>query len=60
MTPELKAKLTILSAGICWSDDKTSEVDDYAGGNVDDAYNGGANDGRVLLARELLKEFGEA
>jgi hypothetical protein len=30
-------------------------VDDYAGGNVDDAYWKGHNDGQIDLARQLLK-----
>lgn len=29
-------------------------IDDFAGGNVDDAYNAGWNDGRASLAREVL------
>jgi hypothetical protein len=29
-------------------------IDDFAGGNVDDAYWSGFNDGRVVLAREIL------
>jgi len=37
-----------------WSDDPDFMVDDYAGGNIDDAYYGGVRDGEVLLARELL------
>ncbi len=30
-------------------------VDDYAGGNVDDAYEQGERAGGVLFARELMK-----
>lgn len=30
-------------------------VDDYAGGNVDDAYRIGHNDGQIELARIILK-----
>lgn len=30
-------------------------VDDFAGGNVDDAYSTGYNDGQVALARDILK-----
>ncbi len=30
-------------------------VDDYAGGNIDDAYSVGLDHGEVYLSRELLK-----
>jgi hypothetical protein len=33
-------------------------VDDYAGGNIDDAFYGGQHDGEVTLAREILTELG--
>jgi len=33
-------------------------VDDYAGGNVDDAYEYGETDGEIYLAREILKYEG--
>lgn len=29
-------------------------IDDFAGGNVDDAYNGGVYAGQTYLAREIL------
>ncbi len=34
-------------------------VDDYAGGNVDDAYWKGHSDGQAILARDLLKGIRE-
>jgi hypothetical protein len=34
-------------------------VDDYAGGNVDDAYYKGCQDGRVELARDILGRIKE-
>ena len=38
-----------------WWDNGLDEsyVDDFAGGNVDDAYDGGMTDGRIAFAREL-------
>jgi len=32
-------------------------IDDFAGGNVDDAYFSGVSDGKADLAREVLKIF---
>lgn len=60
MNAEMKAHLTALAARKCWSDDKEFMVDDYAGGNIADAYSGGADDGETLLARSLLEKFGSA
>ena len=39
----------------CWSDDPNFCVDDYAGGNEDDAFYGGQRDGQVQLSR-LIRE----
>jgi hypothetical protein len=41
----------------CWTEDEESEdaiINDYAGGNIDDAYQGGVEDGETYLAREIL------
>lgn len=40
----------------CWEDsiDDGFIIDDFAGGNIDDAYDGGVESGRVEFARELL------
>jgi hypothetical protein len=54
---KLKEKLIKLSEKKCWCDDKDFMVYDYAAGNIDDAYYGGSDDGEVLLAREILKDF---
>jgi hypothetical protein len=59
MNSEMKAKLEKLAARKCWSDDENFIVDEYAGVNMDDAYCGGSSDGKAVLARELLAEFGE-
>ena len=41
-----------------WSDDpKWQGANDYAGGNIDDAYYGGYDDGRIVLAREILTKL---
>jgi hypothetical protein len=62
----LKAKLeklakeeTIYDAMEASGFDGSVTVNDYAGGNMDDAHQRGLDDGRVDLAREILKEFFE-
>ena len=57
MEEKMKVKLATLAKRECWSDDEDLVVFDYAGSNVDDAYEGGLRAGRTLLARELLGEF---
>lgn len=58
MNAELKAKLEKLAVKNCWSDEEGFSAHDNSGGQTDDAYYGGCSDGEILLARELLKEFG--
>lgn len=55
----LKEHLMEIAKRKAWSDDEEFVVDDYAAGNEDDAYYGGASDGEVLLARQILEEFFE-
>jgi hypothetical protein len=47
------------AAKATWSDQLNEDgdvvVEDFAGGNVDDAFNGGVVSGRVDFARELLQ-----
>lgn len=66
MTPEeklaaIKAMLEPVAGKSTWDDrmeeDEDVYVDDFAGGNIDDAYSGGCHSGRVDLAREILGEF---
>lgn len=59
MPDTVVAKLKQLAEQSCWDDAFTDDtvVDDFAGGNVDDAYNGGERTGQVLLAREILDEM---
>ena len=60
MNEEMKAMLEKLAARKCWCDSDEFMVDDWAGGNVDDEYSGGADDGEALLARDLLAQFPSA
>jgi hypothetical protein len=57
MNEDMKTMLEKIAARDCWCDDEEFMADDYAGGNIDDAYNGGSDDGEALLARSLLKLF---
>ena len=44
-----------------WADgmeDGVTIIDDYAGGNMDDAYYGGYRAGETSLARSILEELG--
>lgn len=59
MKPELIEKLKKLASQTCWADGLgESTIDDYAGGNMDDAYYGGETSGEVCLARYILGELG--
>ena len=55
---ELKVFLQAKAARKCWCDD-TEDFNpcDYSGGNFDDAYYGGQEDGEALLARELIAKL---
>lgn len=51
-----------LAKTTCWQDrfddpDNDSIVYDWAGGNIDDAYQGGLEAGEILLAREVLSNL---
>jgi hypothetical protein len=52
---ELIAEVEKKAEGDAWCDDEEFMPDDYAGGNIDDAYNGGVNDGEIIAAREFLE-----
>lgn len=41
-----------------WTDDQDTIIDDYAGGNIDDAYQGGVDDGETIAAQYLLTAIG--
>lgn len=57
ISDEMAATLGKLAARKCWSDDDDFQADDYAGGNFDDAYAGGVDDGEVGLARVILADI---
>ena len=46
-----------LANGEVRSDDEEFNPQDYAGGNFDDAYSMGVEDGTTLFARELLRKY---
>ena len=54
---ELKVMLIELSKRDCWSDDDDFNPYEFSGGNYDDAYYGGRDDGEAILAYKILKEF---
>lgn len=41
-----------------WTDNEDFMTDDYSGGNVDDAFQGGHRDGYTTMAREILDMVG--
>ena len=41
-----------------WTDNEDFMTDDYSGGNVDDAFQGGHRGGYTTMARELLDKLG--
>ncbi len=60
MNEQLIEKLKKLAQSECYFDneDEDTVVDDYAGGNVDDAFSIGERQGEILLAREILSSMG--
>lgn len=56
MNEQLIERLKKLASSECFHDDEDEDkiVDDYAGGNVDDAFSAGEHAGEVMLAREVL------
>lgn len=57
MTGELLEYLKKLAARETWYDDGDFNPCNFSGGNYDDAYYGGSEDGRTELAREILASF---
>ena len=57
LSPETIENLKKLAKRKCWIDQSDFMVYDYAGGNIDDAYAGGAADGEASLARSILEEL---
>lgn len=56
MNPAMIERLKELARTKCFADDEDDDVivDDYAGGNIDDAFSLGETQGEVLLARDVL------
>lgn len=57
---DLKEYLQKIASKRSWMDkmlEKNLIIDDFAGGNIDDAYYGGVDDGEIGLAREILEKF---
>ena len=57
MNDEMRIMLEELAAQNTWLDDDDMDLYGMCGGNIEDSYGSGIQDGRVLLARELLKKF---
>jgi hypothetical protein len=55
MKSETIEMLKQLAARKCWNDNNDFSAFDYSGGNFDDAYQGGYDDGQANLALEVLK-----
>jgi len=53
---ELREKLTAIAYESAGFDREDWNAYDAFGGNMDDAYDGGVNDGRIELARELVSK----
>lgn len=64
MDPKMVEKLKKMAETRVWADSLNNEqdviVDDYAGGNIDDAYYGGYDSGETQLARIVLMSLGIA
>jgi hypothetical protein len=39
----------------CEDEDEDIVINDYVGGNIDDAFDSGEQNGEIILAREVLK-----
>ena len=52
------AKIKEIAEQQAWSDDPDFLVDDYAGGNEDDAFYGGERAGEIQFARTVLDAIG--
>lgn len=53
----LKIELQEVAHKKCGSDNTDFDIYGSCGGNYDDAYDLGSNDGKILLARRLLEKF---
>jgi hypothetical protein len=62
ISPEYIEELKRLAKRTTWEDkmdqNENKTIEDLAGGNVDDAYDGGYRSGEADLARQVLKNMG--
>ena len=57
MEQDLIDSLINIAKKPAWSDNPDFTIYDYSGGNYDDAYYGGYDDGEISLAREILTKL---
>lgn len=57
ISPSGIKQLEVLAARECWYSQEDFTPIDYAGGNFDDCYWGGYDDGQAALARKILSEI---
>ena len=53
----LESYIRRMASSECLADDPNFIIGDSCGGNSDDAYNIGIDDGYAMLAREILRLF---
>ena len=58
LSQERIESLKKLAKKTAWDDDEDFCAFDFAGGNFDDAFAGGAKAGEIWLARDILNELG--
>lgn len=59
MDSQIIKKLKEIANRPVWELNDDTIVEDFVGGNVDDAFEGGVRCGEVYLAQELLTQLGE-
>ena len=60
ISPDLWGRILKAAKRECWTDNEDFSAYEYCGGNYDDAYQGGCEDGYSDLAMCILIESGEA
>lgn len=59
MSLQIRKLLEQLASRHCWFEEDDYSIYDLCGGNYDDAYSGGYDDGEASLARSILKMLDE-
>jgi hypothetical protein len=54
---KMKAELLKTANEEAWDDNEGFIPDDYASGNIDDAFEGGRDAGEISMARRILKTY---